>query len=67
MRSVREVARDLKISAGAVYKLISSGDLCCYRFGKTIRVSEQQLNEFLEDSATSGEVPQGLTRVLKHL
>lgn len=66
MYTVKEVASKLKISVGAVYKAIASADLECYRFGKTIRISQEQLNEFLECS-TSCEAPQELSRSLKHL
>jgi excisionase family DNA binding protein len=51
MYTVREVAARLKLSSSAVYNAVKSGELPHYRFGGgrgTIRVSEEQLGQFLE-------------------
>ncbi len=57
MHTVKEVAAELRISIGAVYRLITTGALECHRFVKTIRVSKKQMEEFLECSASHQNVP----------
>lgn len=64
MYTVAEVATKLKISRSSVYFAIESGTLPHYRFGAgrgTIRVSEEQLQEFLDGAkaeriSTSGRL-----------
>lgn len=49
--TVQEAAVRLKVSKSSVYALIDSGQLACHRIGMrrgTIRVSEQDLDAFLE-------------------
>jgi len=51
MYTVREIADRLKLSESAVYNAVQSGDLPHHRFGRgrgTIRVSEEQLQQYLE-------------------
>ena len=67
MRSVKEIANELHISIGAVYRLVTTGEIQCHRFGKTIRISQQQLDEFLACSASSSDEHKSLSRSLKHL
>ncbi|QEH32120.1 Helix-turn-helix domain protein [Aquisphaera giovannonii] len=53
--TVRDVATRLEISASLVYQLIDSGKLRCCRHGMgrgVIRVTEEQLAEYLEACAT---------------
>lgn len=50
MLKITEVAKRLRISLACAYGLVESGKLACYRIGVgrgTIRVSEEQLQEFL--------------------
>ena len=65
--SPREVADQLKVSVGSVYKALAKGHLQCYRIGKTIRITEQQLTEFLDCAISSGNVLKSPSRRLKHL
>ncbi len=67
MLTVKEVATKLKISLGAVYKAISAGDLECHRFGKSIRISQQQLDEYMKTSASNLDRQERMSRILKHL
>lgn len=50
MHNVKQVAERLNVSLGAVYKAIRSGELEHHRFGASIRVSEEQLREFIEET-----------------
>lgn len=46
---VREVAAMLGMSISAVYKLVSDGDLACYRVARnTVRVGRHHLQAYLE-------------------
>jgi excisionase family DNA binding protein len=67
---VCEVAEILRLSESQVYALINSGRLRCHRLttGKQggIRVSEQQLAEFLKTTETQdADVPD--ERAMKHV
>jgi hypothetical protein len=44
-----------------VYRLLTSGELECYRFGTAYRVSEEQLKQFLEKQKAVNEkvLPKG--------
>ena len=45
--TVKEVADRLGVSRGLVYKLVSTGDLESYRVGSTIRITPEQVREYL--------------------
>lgn len=47
MLTAKQVAEKLQISLSQIYKLVSSGELQCYRIGKAIRISEEQLAGYL--------------------
>jgi excisionase family DNA binding protein len=50
MFTVNQIATKLNVWASTVYNLVESGELPHHRFGRgrgTIRVSEEQLQEFL--------------------
>jgi len=47
-----EVARHLKISKALAYKLIAEGKLPGIRFGRTVRVREEDLNSFIRQNIT---------------
>jgi excisionase family DNA binding protein len=50
MYTVEEIANKLKVSCSTVYSLVEQGLLRCHRIGVkrgTIRVTEEQLQEFL--------------------
>ncbi len=48
MMTVKEVAEHLGVSRGLVYKLVSDGELDSYRVGSTIRVTREQVREYLQ-------------------
>ncbi len=48
MLTPKQLAARLSLSLSMVYRLLSSGELECYRFGSAYRVSEDQLNAFLQ-------------------
>lgn len=48
MLTVKEVSQTLKLSLAMCYGLIQSGKLECYRHGRSVRVSEAQLDAYLE-------------------
>lgn len=55
MMRVKEVAGRLDVSTCTVYDLVAAGKLRCHRIGMgrgTIRVTEEQLAEFLANSET---------------
>jgi len=52
---VAEVARRLDASPSLVYKLIGDGKLKAHRINSAVRVSEQQLDDYLAAAETQGE------------
>jgi excisionase family DNA binding protein len=74
--TIKDVAERLKASPSTVYELVSDGKLPCYRIGRNggaIRISEEDLNNYLTTARRSGE--QGMSSApafsapvkLKHL
>jgi excisionase family DNA binding protein len=47
-----DVARHLRISKALAYRLIVDGKLPGIRFGRTVRVREQDLNLFIKQNIT---------------
>lgn len=66
MNTVKEAAAALNLSEAAVYRFISNGELECYRFGNAIRVSEEQLKDFIEGKRVESDST-SLKRTFKHL
>jgi excisionase family DNA binding protein len=50
MLRVKQVADRLNLSQSKVYELIEAGELPHHRFGGAIRVSEEQIAEYLEET-----------------
>ncbi len=50
-----EVAGILKISKALAYRLIAEKKIKAIRFGKTVRVSEAALQEFIEKNVSENE------------
>jgi excisionase family DNA binding protein len=48
MLTPKQLATRLSLSLSMVYRLLANGELECYRFGSAYRVSEEQLNAFLQ-------------------
>ena len=53
MHTVKEIATKLTVSQGVVYKEIALGKLRCYRIGAAIRISAEQLQEYLDRNMSS--------------
>ena len=69
MLTVKEVAERLQVSKGAVYKAIATGRLGHHRIGACIRVSESQLQQFLETARVEPmpNSPRERDLIAKHL
>lgn len=50
--TVQEVADLMRVSSMTVYRLIKSGDLRAVRVGRSFRVREGDVNDYLERSYT---------------
>jgi excisionase family DNA binding protein len=50
MLNVQQIADRLKLSTRVIYLAIQNGDLEHHRFGRQIRVSEEQLRHYIETS-----------------
>lgn len=53
MFTVKEIAAQLNVSLGIVYKEIALRRLRCYRIGAAIRISPEQLADYLDGSNTT--------------
>jgi excisionase family DNA binding protein len=47
--TVEEVAERLKVSNMTVYRWIKTGGLSAYKLGGEFRITERDINQFLED------------------
>lgn len=47
MLTPKQLAERLSLSLSMVYRMLSNGEIECYRFGTAYRVSEEQLSRFL--------------------
>lgn len=50
--TVQEVADLMRVSSMTVYRLIKAGDLRAVRVGRSFRIREADVNEYLERSYT---------------
>ena len=57
MLKVREVAERLKVSVSKIYELVEKGKLAHHRIDGAIRVSEDQLADYLEKTKREREEP----------
>lgn len=48
--TVAEVAEIMRVSKMTVYRLVHSGELPAVRVGRSFRVNESSVNEYLESS-----------------
>lgn len=55
--TVQEVGKRLNVSKGLVYRLIGQGKLRAHRINSSLRVSEEQLAEYLVASSESEKTP----------
>lgn len=52
-----ELAETLKISRALAYRLIAGGAIRSFRIGRTVRVQEQDLEEFIQSNSSGRTVP----------
>ena len=55
LKTVQQVAEELGMHPETVRKKIRDGDLKAYHTGKSYRISEEQLVDFLEAGSTSNK------------
>lgn len=67
MHTVKQVAESLNLSTAVIYRYVAVGELECHRFGNAIRVSEAQLEEFLERKRVESESKRFSAGQFKHL
>ena len=54
-----EVAEKLKVSRRTVYRWVQAGELPAYRLGGEFRITERDLEQFLEARRTPRSEPKG--------
>jgi excisionase family DNA binding protein len=57
--TLREVAERLKVSRRTVYRWVQAKELPAYRLGGEFRITERDLEEFLEARRTLAPQPEG--------
>ena len=71
MLRVKQVAERLNLSESKIYELLERGELPHHRFGGAIRVSEEQIAEYLERTKRERQEPEPRSHsslpVLKHI
>ncbi len=53
--TVAEVAEIMRVSRMTVYRLVHAGDLPAVQFGRSYRVPESAVEEFLHDAQVEGQ------------
>jgi excisionase family DNA binding protein len=51
--TIKEISEDLKVSVSTVRRWVMEGKLKTYKLGKVIRISEEDLMEFIENNKTN--------------
>ena len=51
--TIKEISEDLKVSVSTVRRWVMEGKLKTYKLGKVIRISEEDLMEFIEYNKTN--------------
>jgi excisionase family DNA binding protein len=54
--TVAEVAALMRVSKMTVYRLVHAGELTAVRVGRSFRVPEQAVHDYLREAVPSGEV-----------
>ena len=57
--TLQEVAEQLKVSYRTVYRWVRSGELSAYQLGQEWRITDKDLNQFLEARRTPKPNPEG--------
>jgi excisionase family DNA binding protein len=50
--TAKDIAAALKISKALAYRLIANGDINSVRFGRTVRVKQEDLEEFIHQNSS---------------
>lgn len=58
LMTIQEVCKELNLSRSRINEWIQSGELKSYKLGFSRRISEEQLNAFLEQRSSNGFVQQ---------
>ena len=58
MLRVKQVADRLNLSESKIYEMVERGELPHHRFGGAIRVSEEQIAEYLEETKRERREPE---------
>ena len=66
MLTAEDVAKQLKINKYTVYEMIKRGELPSSRVGKQVRVSQEDLNEYLQANKTGNTPPRHIRPREKH-
>jgi excisionase family DNA binding protein len=59
LRTVKQAAVQLTVTPATVYGWISDGTLIGIRFGRIVRVSQTEIDRFIEDHKTVAAIPSG--------
>ena len=59
MYTTADLAEMLNLSEKTIRNLIESGDLEAHKFGRVYRISEEQLNNFINKSKTQNNEEKG--------
>ena len=62
LMTVEEVATELGVSKGAIYKALTNSELRHYRIGAAIRISRQHLQQWLESIEVQTVTPRTVYR-----
>jgi len=49
--TVEELCETMMISRNAAYKLLSSGQLKCFRFGRIWKIPKQSVNDYIREQS----------------
>ena len=61
--TIKEVAKELKISLSMAYRLVSTGEIPCYEIGFCKRVDKEELHAYLKQSRSEKvKLPKGMKR-----
>lgn len=55
--TVAEVAEMLRVSRMTVYRWVHAGDMPAVRFGRSFRVPQSVIDQFMEEAAQRGGLP----------
>jgi excisionase family DNA binding protein len=55
--TVQDIMRILKISRATAYKLIQSGELVSYKFGRLVRIPPSELDKFIDKNLRDPRCP----------